>query len=57
MDIRGFRLTQAPDAFIDDPYPYYAALREESPVHEMEPGSYFVSRYEDVNLKSGSEPD
>ena len=48
MDIRGFRLTQAPDAFIDDPYPYYAALREESPVHEMEPGSYFVSRYEDV---------
>jgi cytochrome P450 len=48
MDIRGFRLTQAPDAFIDDPYPYYAALREHSPVHEMEPGSYFVSRYEDV---------
>ena len=39
MDIRGFRLTQAPDAFIDDPYPYYAALREHSPVHEMEPGS------------------
>ena len=48
MDIRGFRLTQAPEAFIDDPYPYYAALREDSPVHEMEPGSYFVSRYEDV---------
>ena len=48
MDIRGFRLTQAPDAFIDDPYPYYAALREHSPVHEMEPGSHFVSRYEDV---------
>ena len=48
MDIRGFRLTQAPAAFIDDPYPYYAALREHSPLHEMEPGSYFVSRYEDV---------
>ena len=48
MDIRGFRLTQAPEAFIDDPYPYYAALREQAPVHEMEPGSYFVSRYEDV---------
>jgi cytochrome P450 len=48
MDIRGFRLTQAPEAFIDDPYPYYAALREQSPVHEMEPGSYFVSRYDDV---------
>ncbi|HEV2431837.1 MAG TPA: cytochrome P450 [Burkholderiales bacterium] len=48
MDIRGFRLTQAPEDFIDDPYPYYAALREHSPVHELESGSYFVSRYEDV---------
>jgi cytochrome P450 len=48
MDIRGFRLTEAPEDFIDDPYPYYAALRESSPVHELESGSYFVSRYEDV---------
>jgi cytochrome P450 len=48
MDIRGFRLTEAPEDFIDDPYPYYAALRESSPVHELESGSYFVARYEDV---------
>jgi hypothetical protein len=48
MDIRGFRLTEAPDDFLDDPYPYYAALREHSPVHELESGSYFVARYEDV---------
>ena len=48
MDISGFRLTQAPAPFIDDPYPYYAALRECSPVHEMEPGSYFLSSYDDV---------
>jgi cytochrome P450 len=48
MDIRGFRLTAAPEDFLDDPYPYYAALRERSPLHEMEPGSFFVSRYEDV---------
>ena len=48
MDIRGFRLTEAPEDFLDDPYPYYAALRESSPVHELESGSYFVSRYEDV---------
>jgi cytochrome P450 len=48
MDIRGFRLTEAPEEFLDDPYPYYAALRESSPVHELERGSYFVSRYEDV---------
>ncbi len=48
MDIRGFRLTEAPQEFLDDPYPYYAALRERSPVHELESGSYFISRYEDV---------
>jgi cytochrome P450 len=48
MDMRGFRLTEAPEGFLDDPYPYYAALRESSPVHELERGSYFVSRYEDV---------
>jgi cytochrome P450 len=48
MDIRGFRLTEAPQDFLDDPYPYYAALRERSPVHELESGSYFLSRYDDV---------
>src|SRR5262245_15381926 len=48
MDIRGFRLTAAPDPFLDDPYPWYGALREQDPVHEMESGSFFVSRYEDV---------
>jgi cytochrome P450 len=48
MDIRGFRLTEAPGDFYDDPYPYYAALREQSPVHELEPGSFFVTRYDDV---------
>jgi cytochrome P450 len=48
MDIRGFRLTEVPGNFYDDPYPYYAALREQSPVHELEPGSFFVTRYEDV---------
>lgn len=33
-----------------DPYPYYAALRRESPVHPIVPGMpyYAVSRYQDV---------
>ena len=33
-----------------DPYPYYAALRRESPVHQIVPGMpfYCVSRYDDV---------
>jgi cytochrome P450 len=48
MDIRDFRLTKVPADFFDDPYRYYAALREERPVHELEPGSFFLSRYEDV---------
>ena len=48
MDVSGFRLTSAPPDFIDDPYRYYAALRERDPVHEMESGSFFVSRYDDA---------
>jgi cytochrome P450 len=48
MDIRGFRLTQVPEDFFDDPYPYYAALRDEAPLHELDRGSFFLSRYEDV---------
>ena len=48
MDIRGFRLTEVPADFFDDPYRYYAALRAQHPVHELESGSFFLSRYEDV---------
>ena len=46
--LRGFRLTNPPPGFIDDPYPWYAALREHDPVHEMAPGSWLLTRYEDV---------
>ena len=33
-----------------NPYPYYAALRRDSPVHQVFPGVplYTVTRYEDV---------
>src|SRR6187455_2998734 len=48
MDIRGFRLTEVPADFFDDPYRYYAALREQRPVHPLEAGSFFLSRYDDV---------
>ena len=48
MDIRGFRLTEVPADFFDDPYRYYAALREAQPVHPLEAGSFFLSRYDDV---------
>src|SRR5688572_5861167 len=48
VDIRGFELTRVPEDFFDDPYPYYAALREHDPAHELEGGGFFLSRYEDL---------
>ncbi len=48
QEARAFRLTEVPPGFIDDPYPYYAALRAHDPVHELGPGSYFLTRYEDI---------
>ncbi len=46
--LANFSLTQPPPGFIDDPYPHYAALREHSPVHELAPGSWLVTRHADV---------
>ena len=48
MDIRGFQLTRLPEDFFDDPYRYYAARREQNPLHELEGGGIFVSRYDDA---------
>jgi cytochrome P450 len=48
MNVAAFQLTQLPEGFIDDPYPWYAALREQDPVHELEGGGVFLSRYDDV---------
>ena len=45
---RDFQLARVPPAFLDDPYPFYAALREHDPVHELEGGGVFLSRYDDV---------
>jgi cytochrome P450 len=46
--VRGLRLTDPPPGFVDDPYPFYAALREHDPVHELAPGSWLLTRYDDV---------
>jgi cytochrome P450 len=43
-----FQLTRPPADFIDNPYPYYAWLREHDPVHELEGGGVFLSRYDDA---------
>jgi cytochrome P450 len=45
---RELQLTQLPAGFLDDPYPWYAALREHDPVHRLDGGSVFLSRYADA---------
>ncbi len=45
---RGFTLAGADAAFVDDPYPTYAALREHDPVHAIGPGSWLLTRHDDV---------
>jgi len=48
VNVEDFQLTRLPEDFFDDPYRYYAALREQDPVHELEGGGVFLSRYEDA---------
>ena len=43
-----FRLIDPPAGFVDDPYPWYAQLRRQSPVHRLGERSFFLSRYDDV---------
>ncbi|MFM8547376.1 MAG: cytochrome P450 [Betaproteobacteria bacterium] len=43
-----FSLLDPPGDFIDDPYPYYAALREKRPVHWLAPNSVLLTRHEDL---------
>ncbi len=45
-----FSLTALPDGFHEDPYPAYAALREDMPVCTQPDGSVILSRYEDLDL-------
>ena len=45
---QGFSLTAPPPGFIADPYPVFAALRAHDPVHAIAPGSWLLTRYDDV---------
>ncbi len=45
---QGFSLTAPPPGFIDNPYPVFAALRAHDPVHAIAPGSWLLTRYDDV---------
>jgi cytochrome P450 len=46
--IRDFNLARLDSAFLDDPYPTYAALRAHAPVHRLPDGSFFLTRYDDI---------
>ena len=48
MNIATFDLRRLPDAFYDDPFPTYRALREQAPVKRMPDGSVFLTRYADI---------
>ncbi len=45
---KAFDLRAIDAAFLDDPYPTYALLRQYDPVHRSPDGSYFLTRYDDV---------
>jgi cytochrome P450 len=46
---RDFSLASPPEGFVDDPYPWYDALRHHGPVHEMAPGVLLLTRHADVD--------
>jgi cytochrome P450 len=44
-----FDIKRLPADFIDDPFPYYRALREHDPVHRMPDGAYLITRWRDCD--------
>ena len=43
-----FTLAAPPAGFIDDPYPFYAALRQHAPLHALGPHSVLLTRHADL---------
>lgn len=48
-DIETFDPAQLDSGFYENPYPIYAALRELDPVHRCRDGTYFLTRYLDLD--------
>src|SRR3546814_19768828 len=46
--VEAFDLRALDHAFLDDPYPVYHLLRHYAPVRQMPDGSYFLTRYDDL---------
>lgn len=49
FDPATFTLAAPPPGFIDDPYPFYAALRAQDPVHAIGPQQWLLTRHDDVS--------
>jgi cytochrome P450 len=47
-DLSGFSLAAPPPGFVDDPYPFYAALRTRAPRHALATNAWLLTRYDDV---------
>lgn len=48
MELEGFDLRALPQAFYEDPYPWYEALRAETPVRTLPDGGVLLTRYRDL---------
>ncbi len=48
--LESFDLRQLPPDFYQDPFPFYAALREREPVKRMPDGSILLTRYRDIEF-------
>ena len=48
--VDGFDINELTPDFLHDPQPTYHALRELDPVHRNKDGSYFLTRYRDLEL-------
>ena len=46
---RNFDLRSLPENFYADPFPWYRALQRFEPVKRLPDGSYFLTRYRDIN--------
>ncbi len=47
-DLESFSLAEPPPGFVDDPYPVYARLRDQRPVHALGSDGWLLTRHADV---------
>ena len=48
QEVFSFEVNELPEAFFEDPFPWYHELRRRAPLHRTRDGSILLSRYDDV---------